>query len=488
VGSTTCDVNQVHSGTLAITGVTVLDAVSDAPSYNRSMLIEDGRLKVICSRDELSVPDGVATLEAEGRYAIPGLMNANVHLFGLPTLESLALHAGQYEEVIAEAAQIALKNGLTTVFDTWGPRRFLTAVRDRIERGETPGSRIYCAGNIIGMDGPFSADFFPKAMEVATAAFAKRINAIFVENVGRHLMWLTPEQVAREVRAYIGRGIDFVKYASNDHFPGAFPAFSPYVQAAIVEAAHAAQIPAQAHSLSVEGLRAAIEAGCDLVTHCNITGPVEIPPSTLELFLKHNAGAVIFPFTARRFEAILQHVSEMERTMWLASDANARNLIRSGAMLLMANDGAIWPASLMSDGEGSGTWITMGGEDNLAMLDTGHFSWFEAMEEKGCSPNAMLRAATRNIAAAYRKDADLGTLEPGKVADIVILERNPLEGAKNYRSIWAVIKAGMVVNRDALPLKRMVTGNPEPIAEEESRYVRFIPGSNFPICPVCKPG
>src|SRR4029077_7001397 len=100
-----------------------------------------------------------------------------------------------------------------------------------------------------------------KAPEAASAPFAKRINAIWVENTGRHLMWLTPEQVAQEVRAYIGKGIDFVKYASNDHSPGAFLAFSPQVQAAIVREAQRARLTAQAHTTTVEGLRIAIEAG-----------------------------------------------------------------------------------------------------------------------------------------------------------------------------------------------------------------------------------
>lgn len=133
-------------------------------------------------------------------------MNANVHFLCDVRLENLARHMGHYEELIAESTQVALKNVLTTVFDTWGPRWFLMAVRDRISAGETPGSRIFCAGNIIGFDGPFSEDFYAKAPEVASAALVKRINAIWVENVGRHLMWLPPEQVANEVRALYRQG------------------------------------------------------------------------------------------------------------------------------------------------------------------------------------------------------------------------------------------------------------------------------------------
>ncbi len=68
-------------------------------------------------------------------------------------------------------------------------------------------------------------------------------------------------------------------------------------------------------------------------------------------------------------------------------------------------------------------------------LGQGHFHWMKAMEEKGCPPLEILRAATKNIATAYRKDRDLGTLEPGKIADLILLNENPLQSAKNYRSI-----------------------------------------------------
>src|SRR5262249_32287066 len=161
-----------------------------------------------------------------------------VHLFGLHPIEGYIRYMGRYEEIIAEAAQVALKNGLTTVFETWGPRRFLMNVSSRINKGEQPGSRIFCAGNIVGFDGPFSQDFMERAPDVMTAVLCKRINSIWVENVGRHLMWLTPAEVAQEVRAYIAKGVNFIKYGSNDHWPGAFLAFSARQQAAIVEEAH----------------------------------------------------------------------------------------------------------------------------------------------------------------------------------------------------------------------------------------------------------
>jgi imidazolonepropionase-like amidohydrolase len=266
--------------------------------------------------------------------------------------------------------------------------------------------------------------------------------------------------IAQEVRAYIGRGIDFVKYASNDHARqgGAFLAFSPKAQEAIVTEAHRAGLTAQAHATSVEGLRIAVEAGCDLIQHANITGAVPIPGETLDLMAARKTGAVVFPFTRRALDYIKSNLPHLPwERIWTSMDANVRSLIGSGVPLLLANDGAILGINTTTDPVMSKSIWGTPKKDNLIPLDIGHFAWFRAMEEKGCAPMEMLRAATRNVAMAYGKDKDLGTLEAGKLADIVVLDQNPLLAAENYSSIHCVIKSGTVVDRDALPVKPLLT-------------------------------
>ena len=465
---------------LVIAGATIIDAVSEAPLCGHSLWIEDGRIKALGKLAELRAPPDIDTIDATGRFVIPGLMNANVHLLWDTRIETLARYWGCYEALIIEAAQVALKSGLTTVFDTWGPRRHLMSVRDKIDAGEIVGSRIFCAGNIVGLDGPYSSDFNAKATEIASEAFVRHINAIWVENVGRHLMFLPPDEVAREVRRYIDKGVDFLKYSSNEHgIPGAFLAFSPAVQAAIVTEAHSRGITAQAHTMTVEGLRIAVEAGCDLIQHANITGPVPIPQSTLNLMAERHTGAVVFPFTQQRLDWILANVSASERTTWHASDVNARNLVRSGAPLLLANDGSIIPPGRFSSTAKS--WASPG-DDSLVDLDTGHFAWFKAMQQKGCPPMAMLEAATRNIAVAYGKGAQLGTLEPGKIADLLILDKNPLEAAENYRSIETIIKGGKIVDTSKLPERNLLTTPLDP-SQEEADFIPFVATrETFPMC------
>ncbi|MDY0747623.1 amidohydrolase family protein [Paucibacter sp. R3-3] len=478
--------------TLLITGATIIDGVADKPLTDSAILIDGGRIKAIGHREALDVAPHVRTLDLAGKFVIPGLMNANVHLLVNASLETLLRFEGRYEALIEEAAQVALKAGMTTVFDTWGPRRALINVRDRIESGETVGSRIRCAGNIIGFDGPFSPDFFGKAAEIASSWFVDRVNAAWVENSGRHLMWMTPEQVGAEVSRYIERGIDFVKYGATEHgamAAGAFLQFSERTQQAIVEAGRAAGRTVQAHSTTVEGLRMSIEAGCDLITHCNMTGPVPIPVETLDLFERTQCGAVIFPVTEAGLAHVKGAVSDLEWTMWSAGDKNARRLIGSGAPILLGNDGGVFAKELLREPWLKATWNGMPEQEALGRLATGHFAWLRAMEEKGMPAMDLLHAATRNIARAYKLDTDLGTLEVGKIADMVVLDKDPLEAADHYRSIHAVIKGGVSVDLDALPERPLLTAELAPPLEEEANFKRFlVHGTRLPGCPSCISG
>jgi hypothetical protein len=167
---------------------------------------------------------------------------------------------------------------------------------------------------------------------------------------------------------------------------------------------------------------------------------------------------------------------------------NVRKLVASDAPLMLANDGAVLAArkpdkntllSFMDAPEEEGI--------GLGSLATGHFFWFRAMEEKGCAPLRLLQAATKNIAEAYGVDEDLGTLEVGKIADLLVLDRNPFEAARNYESISTVIKAGTVVDRDSLPENPIFTKGFEPPEPEEAIYVPTIATSGrFPGCPGCR--
>lgn len=90
-------------------------------------------------------------------------------------------------------------------------------------------------------------------------------------------------------------------------------------------------------------------------------------------------------------------------------------------------------------------------------LQDAEYLWLQAVSERGMAPMEALQAVTRNIAMAYGKASEIGTLEPGKRADLVVLNANPLEDARNYRNIHLVVKDGISIDRDKLPIKRYLS-------------------------------
>ena len=90
-------------------------------------------------------------------------------------------------------------------------------------------------------------------------------------------------------------------------------------------------------------------------------------------------------------------------------------------------------------------------------LGESHFLWLEAVIERGMAPMEALLSATRYVAEAYGQGAEIGSLEPGKRADLVVLDGDPLVDVSNYRRIAEVIKDGVLVDRHSLPTSPVLT-------------------------------
>jgi imidazolonepropionase-like amidohydrolase len=193
-----------------------------------------------------------------------------------------------------------------------------------------------------------------------------------------------------------------------------------------------------------------------MMQHADWTGPVAIPQSTIELMLRKKAYAAVQPLTDKRMRAVIQQAAadppgSRRKEKTITQDQNDRALIKAHVPMLLATDaGLIDPDAFASMSPAMRV-------ERSTDLGEGHFLWFQAMGEKGMAPMDMIQAATRNIAAAYHKLEDLGTLEKGKRADLVVLDGNPLQDIANVRRIAAVVKDGRVVDRDALPLKKYLT-------------------------------
>jgi len=437
-----------------VTGATIIDGNGGPPIQDGALLVTDGRIAAVGRKADVPRPAGAREINAAGKYVIPGLMDANIHLILNTSIEFNARYEGRWEDLIEEAAQVALYNGVTTVFDSWGPLQPLLNVRDKIKRGEVVGTRMFVAGNIVGLSGPLGPDFNQQAATAATSEFSKRINAIWEENVGPDLLWRTPDEVRTEIRKYIARGIDFLKYAAAGHGRGhsSFLMFSPETQRAIVEECHKAGIIAQTHTMTVDSLRQGVEAGIDMGQHMEITGPEPIPDAVVQLMLAKKIYAAVQPSTARRLKIQVEDAADPDAAKQAqTSHDNTVKLLKAGVPLLLATDAGL------RDPDGVASQKARARLDQLSELHEGEFLWLQAMSEIGMKPMDEIMAATRNIAAAYHRLDQIGTLEKGKLADLVVLDADPLQDINNVRKISLVMKDGRVIDRDKLPLKRVLS-------------------------------
>ncbi|WP_417464804.1 amidohydrolase family protein [Kordiimonas sp.] len=446
--------------TTVITGGTLIDSADTGPVEDAVVVIKDGRIQAAGPRASVAIPAGATAIDASGKFIIPGLMDANVHLYLNLDLETLIKYEGRYEDIIIEGAQLALKTGQTTVFDTWGPYPALKKARDMLNAGEAAGARVYFAGNIIGFDGPLSADFREAAATHVSKAMVSRLNADWEQDTGRDLMWMGPEEVREKIDTYAAKDMDFLKYGASGHVAMEFITFSPRVQKEIVAAGHAAGKTVQVHTTSIESLDMAIDAGVDILTHCDITGPVKtIPEATLAKMVERSIPCSIVPITQRRLDAYIeQDPNQVMATYQGIGRKNIANMIKAGVSILLSTDAGVKSPLMMAESKQPKV-------DMRTELGEGHFNAFTALEELGMAPLEILRSATLNTAKAYKLDSDLGSLEPGKIADIVILDKNPLDAAANYRTINMVIKDGQVVDIDALPLAPLVSNQKAPDAK-----------------------
>lgn len=433
---------------LAIIGGTIIDGTGGVPIEDGVLVIEGKRI-VRVGNASTPVPLQATRVPAGGKFLIPGLMNGSICLVGDCSMPLNAIRfEGRYDELAIEAAQIALTGGLTTVFDSFGPREYLIKARDAINEGRVAGSRIYLSGNIVGIGGPCSNDFYPKIREVLFE-YSDTVNALYEGGVGRELLWMSPDEFRAAIRRHAESGIDFMHYAVTEVNPDppAHVVFSSRFQSIIVEEAHRVGIPVAGYVTSVEGTHLAIDAGVDLMQHIDLTGMQVLPSETIDRLVRTRIPTTI---VANTNEAL----AWLRQLRWFdVCDRNQRALLRAGVPIVLATNGTVYSANTRSAAMFAGApWKSL-----CNQLGEGHFNWLVAAEQKGMRAMDALVAATRDVARAYKVDKDLGTLEVGKIADLIILDKSPLVSAQNYRCIVEVVKDGRLVDRASLPNPKLLT-------------------------------
>ncbi len=475
-----------HAATedLALVGGTVITATGEPPISNAVVLISDGRITEVST--DPTVPDGFRLVDVSGKWITPGLIDSNVHLILMTVPEFFIKYEDRLTDIAIQSAQVGLKYGLTTMPDTWGPLKPLLEARDRINNGEFVGSRVLVAGNIIGTGGPFSQSFMGgwpvgglslRYGGWVEPGIQRRIDALWEDDVGPEMVAMTPEDVAETMRNYIAKGVDFVKVGVSGHGLGhAEPLlFSREALEAMREEVRKAGIPFGTHTMTVESLRLAIELEPDFLMHPNVISP---PWKYASQSHKDSVRSSIRAIAEKGIYAGLMAVPEKEQYRIYAewdfrehSDDPYLNEIMVNRQLHRAS------ASFEDQAEGLKVWLDAGIKYTLATdqgpdsadlgpvvwsrLGRAHFDRMIGLQDVGASPMDVLIASTRNGAEAYGLGDDVGTIEAGKIADLLVLDADPIQDIANMRKIDLVIKDGAIVDRDALPTVNVLDYDPE---------------------------
>jgi imidazolonepropionase-like amidohydrolase len=469
--------------TLAIVGATLVDGTGGPPLADAVIVASGSRITAVGPRARVSVPAGAQVVDAKGKFVVPGFIDTNVHLslYGGTNdrYETLVRYFDRQNDIVLEAAQIDLRYGITTVRDSYGMLVPLTAVRDKINAGQAIGPRILAAGNIVGWGGPYSVSFSLTRTNALTL-FQEQMNDAITQGAGEEWMGMTPPELARAVDAYLDKGPDFIKYGGTSHFSEpTFIGFSPEAQTVIVERAHARGKAAETHATSAEGLRLAIAAGIDLIQHPEVLDGRELPDDlvatirdrrivcsmlvstiTGEAWQKHLKDrkqaeeklAETDKKTPQREKTTLErHQRDSDLGIPLESRRqNAMKLIRAGAVVTVGTD-SYWAAA---------SELTRTPKPDNQDHGNGTIAAIEGLVELGMSPAQALVAGTRNGAIAAKGVQTFGTIEPGKEADLVVLEGDPLADIHNIRKVSVVVKGGALIDKNTLPQKRVLSRAP----------------------------
>ena len=470
---------QQPSGTVAIVGATVIDGNGGAPLSNATVVVRDKRIAAVGPRASVTVPSGATVIDGAGKFVTPGFIDTNVHISMYANLETLARYLPRAPEVVIEGAQLELKHGITTVRDSYGEMQTLLKVRDMIARGDVIGPRMQVAGNIVGWGGPFSISF-AVTRDSGLSPFQEQVNDLITQGGGEELMDMTPDELRVAINKYMDKGVDFVKYGGTSHWNNpVFIGFSPDAQKALVEEVHKRGKVAETHSTSIEGLRLSINAGIDLIQHPEVLDPREMPDDMVKLIHdKRIIGSMLTnqiagaawkrhlkskeesarkeAEAAKESEAVaakpktLAERRQADRASGLGLEMrrlNAQKLIKAGTILTPGTDNYVGTAPEFRR-EPKALWTEPG---------LGTIAAIEGLVELGMTPSQAIVAATKNGALACRMTKDLGTIEAGKLADLLVLDADPLADISNIRKLRTVIKEGRVVDPASLPEKPVWT-------------------------------
>jgi len=416
----------------ALVGGTLIDGFGGPPIRNSVILIEGERIKDVGQAGTLAVPAGAEVISTDGMSVLPGLWDMHVHLM----INGHADYAhwdktypALFEPVImpASAKQLLLA-GVTSARDLGAPLEASLAVRDRINAGKIPGATVYVSGPFIQHEPYPGTELFRWGVSGVDDARAK-------------------------VRKLADAGVDVIKLIDQDQM-------AMDEVRAVVDEAHARGLPVVAHSHRPEEIRRGLAAGVDNFEHTGLSSAPEYPEDVIQAIRERTASMARGPlFWTPTIEGLLNYEylrdnpEALDNTSWhegltpeIIADIR-QSIAHPGRLPYFQLTPARRPtlARKFHQLREAGVVMLVGTDSGIPMKFHSQSTWQELdawVNILGVDPMTTIRAATYWPSVAMKADRDVGTVTPGKYADIIAVKGDVLRHIALLQRVDIVVKRG----------------------------------------------
>ncbi len=420
--------------TLLIENVTLIDGTGRPSVAGASVLIDGDRISRI-ARGSIDAPRGTNRIDGSGKFLMPGLMDMHIHLRGSVELTPEGLFKVTNDRTRGiRMLHSYLYSGVTSVYDAGNVPDYILGLRADERNGDLVSPRIFATGSIVTYPGSHGSNEFGTQVDD----------------------W--PEAIPT-LDAHIEREPDLLKLTYEERGWGAremIPILPLALMQQIIQYYNERGIRTTVHTSSEYRARQAIFAGVDTLAHPIIQGPVTEDFARL-------MGAKKIPMVTtltigENYSRLAEHPEYLDQPLYQATvPAEEIELLKTERRQEYQERKWTWWMQIM----------TTIAQENLRMINeaggvlvagTDQSSGpalhreLELMADAGIPASEIVRIATLNGAIFLGKEREMGSIEEGKIADMVLLAADPTEDINNAKEILEVIKGGQIVDRSSLNL------------------------------------